>query len=318
MLKSLRFFSLELPYLFRIFIFLPILYFINFPFEYNADYGNYFPDYTYGYFAYEPLYEWYSYFCREVLDFDFFLFWFSISILELIFFALIYKTIMQVVLALPSIIGMSQFFYGTQVRYALVSLVIVYSAISISKPVLKFLTTVVASSFHYGGVLIGFISLTSGKVADSFFVINRVKPFLILIFLLFFAYFAFQQFDYLVSLTRFNYYVDSGEYVERISLVSLLYVIFSLILLILIFTYSKENRNRLIKIGIVTLLVSLFTSPIAALSGRVSLFYFVFEPVLLGSLMVASGGRIFKLALLILYLVRVFFYFYVNDYYFYW
>lgn len=318
MIKSLRFSSLELPYLFRLFIFTPILYFINFPFEYNADYGNYFPDYTYGYFAYEPLYEWYSYFCREILDFDFFLFWFSISILELIFFALIYKTIMQIALALPSIIGMSQFFYGTQVRYALVSLVIVYSSVSISKPILKFLTTVVASSFHYGGVLIGFISLIAGKVADSFFVLNRLRPFLTLIFLLFFAYFAFQQFDYLVSLTRFNYYVDSGEYVERISLVSLLYVIFSLILLILIFTYSQENRNRLVKIGMVTLLVSLFTSPIAALSGRVSLFYFVFEPVLLGSLMVTAGGRVFKIALLMLYLVRVFFYFYVNSYYFYW
>lgn len=318
MIKSLRFFSLELPYLFRIFIFLPILYFINFPFEYNADYGNYFPDYTYGYFAYEPLYEWYSYFCREILDFDFFLFWFSISVLELIFFALIYKTLMQMVLAMPSIIGMSQFFYGTQVRYALVSLVIVYSAISISRPILKFLTTAIASSFHYGGVLIGFISLISGKVGDSFFVINKIRPFLILILLLGCSYLAFQQFDYLVSLTRFNYYVDSGEYVERISLVSLLYVVFSLILLILIFTYSKENRNRLIKIGMVTLLVSLFTSPIAALSGRVSLFYFVFEPVLLGSLMITAGGRSFKLALLLLYLIRVFFYFYVNSYYFYW
>jgi len=317
MIKSLRFFSLKLPYLFRIFIFLPVLYFINFPFEYNADYGNYFPDYSYGYFAYEPLYEWYSYFCREVLDFDFFLFWFSISILELILFALIYKTIMQVFLAIPSIVGMSQFFYGTQVRYALVSLVIVYSAISISRPVFKFLTTIVASSFHYGGVLIGFISLISGKISDSFFVINRVKPFLILVFLLGFSYVAFQQFDYLVSLTRFNYYVDSGEYVEPISLVSLLYVLFSLILLILIFTCAKENRTRLIKIGMVTLLVSLFTSPIAALSGRVSLFYFVFEPVLLGSLMVTAGGRYLKIMLLVLYFVRVIFYIYVNKYYFY-
>jgi len=218
---------------------------------------------------------------------------------------------------MPSIVGMSQFFYGTQVRYALVSLVIVYSAVSISKPVFKILTTAVASSFHYGGVLIGFISLISGKVADSFFIINRIKPFLILVFLLCFSYIAFQQFDYLVSLTRFNYYVDSGEYVEPISLVSLLYVLLSLILLILIFTYSKENRTRLIKIGMVTLLVSLFTSPIAALSGRVSLFYFVFEPVLLGSLMVTSGGRYLKLMLFMLYSIRVIFYFYVNKYYFY-
>lgn len=317
MIKSLRFFSLELPYLLRTCIFLPVLYFINFPFEYNADYGNYFPDYTYGQFAYEPLYEWYSYFCREVLDLDFFLFWFTISIFELIFFALIYKTIIQIVLAIPSIIGMSQFFYGTQVRYALVCLFIVYSAISISRPVFNFLATAVAFSFHYGGVLIGFISLISGKVGDSFFVINKIRPFFVLVVLLVFSYILFQQFDYLVSLTRFNYYVDSGEYVERISLVSLLYVLFSLIFLILIFTYSKENRTRLIKIGMVTLLVSIFTSPIAALSGRVSLFYFVFEPILLGSLMVRSGGRAFKIALLMLYLVRVFFYFYVNDYYFY-
>lgn len=317
MIKSFHFWSLKLPYLFRIFIFSPVLYFINFPFEYNADYGNYFPDYAYGYFAYEPLYEWYSYFCREILDLNFFLFWFSISIFELILFALIYKTIMQMLLAIPSILGMSQFFYGTQVRYALVSLVIVYSAISISRPVFKFLATVVASSFHYGGVLIGFISLISGKIGNSFFIINRVKPFLGLVFLLVLSYLAFQQFEYLVSLTRFHYYLDSGEYVEPISLVSLLYVLFSLILLILIFTYSNQSRSRIIKIGIVTLLVSLFTSPIAALSGRVSLFYFVFEPVLLGSLMVTAGGRILKLTLLVLYFIRVFFYFYVNDYYFY-
>lgn len=317
MIESFRFFSLNLPYLFRVFIFLPILYFINFPFEYNADYGNYFPDYTYGQFAYEPLYELYSYFCREILDLDFFLFWFSISIFELLLFALIYKTIIQILLAIPSIIGMSQFFYGTQVRYALVSLVIVYSAISISRPIFKVLTTAIVSMFHYGGIIIGLISLVSGKVGNSFFIINRIKPFFVLIILLVFFYVVFQQFDYLVSLTRFSYYVDSGEYVERISLVSLLYIVFNLILLILIFTSSKENRTRLIKIGILTLLVSIFSSPIAALSGRVSLFYFVFEPVLLGSLIVTAGARVYKIALLILYFVRVFFYFYVNDYYFY-
>lgn len=318
MIESLRFFSLKLPYLFRVIIFLPILYFINFPFEYNADYGNYFPNYTYGYFAYEPLYEWYSYFCREFLNLDFFLFWFSISVLELILFALIYKTILQILLAMPSIVGMSQFFYGTQVRYALVSLVIVYFAISTSKPVFKFFATILASLFHYGGFLIGIITLTSIKLGDSLFVINKIRPFLILFFLLGFSYIAFQQFDYLVSFTRFNYYIDSGEYVEPISLVSLLYISFSLILLILIFTYSQVNRTRLIKIGIVTLLVSLFTSPIAALSGRISLFYFVFEPVLLGSLMTTAGGKYLKFALLILYSIRVIFYFYVNDYYFYW
>ncbi|EJG01882.1 EpsG family protein [Flavobacterium sp. F52] len=318
MIKSLRFFSLELPYLFRIFIFSPLLFFINFPFEYNADYGNYFPNYAYSYFTYEPLYEWYSYFCREFLGWDFFLFWFSISILELIFFALIYKTLIQVVLAVPSIIGMSQFFYGTQVRYALAALLIAYCSITVSRPVFRFFAIVVASSFHYGGVLIGAISLIAGKIPDSFFIINRIKPFLVLFFLLIFSFLAFQQFEYLVSFTRFEYYVGGGEFVEPISLVSLLYIICTVSLLIILFTFSKANRTRFIKIGIITLLVSLFTSPIAALSGRVTLFYFVIEPVLLGSLAVIPGGRFFKVALLLLYFVRVFFYFYVNDYYFYW
>jgi len=250
------------------------------------------------------------------------IFWFFFILVinfnsRIIFFALIYKTILQIFLAIPSIIGMSQFFYGTQVRYALASLVIVYAVINISKPILKIFTIIVASFIHYGGIIIGIIGLLSGKLNDNLFTINKLKPFLALIFLLLFSFFAFQNFDYLVSLTRFYYYINSGEFVERISLVSLLYIIFSLIILVVLFTLSKENRTQSVKIAILTLLFSLFASPIAALSGRISLFYFVFEPVLLGSLLITTGGRFFKFALFILYLVRVIFYIYVNEFYFY-
>jgi len=306
------------PYfILRVVLFSPLLFFINFPFEYNADYVNYYPDYINANFSYEPLYEWYSYIVREYLGMTFFQFWLSLSVIELILFSLIYRNWLVILLSYPSIIGMSQFFYGTQVRYAIAALILLYVAIYISRRYLKAFLFLFFSFIHYGGFILFGISILASAVRDELLIVNKIKSF-IMTFIFVSAIFIVQKYlDLIIAYTRFHYYIDSGKYMEPISTSSFIYICVSLLLLVLVYSSNRSLRSYEIKLAIIVLLFSFSTASIAGLSGRISLFYFILEPLVLSRVLLARSSLYLGLCLLAIYMSRNIFYITSANFFFY-
>ena len=301
----------------RIILFSPLLFLINFPFEFNADYVNYFPNYVYGQFAYEPLFEWYSFFVREILSLDFFRFWISLTVIEVLLFSLIYRNWLTIVLSFFSIVGMSQFFYGTQIRYAIAALFLIYIFVYVSRLYLKIFMAITISLFHFGGFILSVVGFIGNYIKPSLLVINKFRTLVFFAVSLVLVYIFLQNFDLIVSVTRFSYYIDSGKYTEPISLALFSYLFLSLAFLIFGYSSNSNMRSVELKLGIILLTFSLSFSPIAGLSGRMSLFYFVLEPLIISKIITIKGSLYIKILLFSLFITRCLFYIFSATLYFY-
>lgn len=311
------FFKLKLSFIIRFTLFLPLLLFINFPFEYNADYSNYYPNYSFSYSTYEPLFEILSSLCRDYLELDFFGFWFLLSIIELCLISLIFRRVIDIVISYPSLIGMSQFFYGTQIRYAISSLVLIYAFLKIKNVTLKFVLVFCGCFFHYGGLIVSLIFISGQFLKDKYIIISQFKTALVFTLAFLIGSVIILNLEYLISFTRFHYYANSGKYVEPISLVSFLYILSMFLFYLLIFAYKSKFRIFEVKLAILFLMASLLFSPIAGLSGRISLVYFIFEPLVVSSLMLRCKFNVLVFFVLLFFLFRVLFYLIINQYVFY-
>lgn len=312
-----KYLSSEPYFIFRMVLFSPLLFFINFPFEYNADYVNYYPNYINANFSYEPMYEWYSYFVREFVGMSFFQFWFSLSIIEVFLFSLIYRSWLAIFISFPSVIGMSQFFYGTQIRYAIAALIIIYIAMYIYRRYLNVVLLMLFSFFHYGGFILSGIVIAAKLIKNELLIVNKIKPFLMAVFFVGAILLVQRYLDVIISYTRFHYYINSGKYVEPISVSSLLYIIINFGLLTLAYSSNRNLRTQDIKLAIIVLLFSFSTAPIAGLSGRISLFYFILEPLIVSRVLLTHGSLYLGLCILTMYIFRSVFYITSSSFYFY-
>lgn len=312
-----KFLSFEPALIIRFFLFLPLLYFINFPFEYNADYVNYYPNFTQSLFAYEPAFEWYSILAREVFGLNFFWFWMSLTVAEVFLFSLIYRSCLVIGLSYFSIIGMSQFFYGTQIRYAIVALVLTYSFFYISRNRAKITLVALASLIHYGGVILSLIGFLASHINPGLLLLNKFRNFIYFFLTFIVVFIVLENLNSILPFTRFSYYINSGEYVSRISIALFSYLMFSLFFLALVYSSYSNIRSIELRVGLVLLFLACSVSPIAALSGRLSLFYFVIEPLIVSRLLMGKVSIFVKSIMLATFFSRCVFYIVSSTFYFY-
>lgn len=303
----------------RIIVLSPLIYFMYFPFEYNADFDNYYPNYTLGLFTYDYLFEWLSFFFREILELDFYIFWFYLVVIQVVLLALIYTKMSIVILSYPSVIAMSQFFFGTQIRYSIAILLGLAVIANFRSLTTRLFFIFISFLLHYGSIISLFALAIEKKLDDNVLKLKGAarKISLLLIAAAFFI--ALYKIDAIISMTRFSYYINSDTYMGQTSLVSKLYIVVAFLLIYLWYVLSNKNALTSIKMGLILLVFALLTSPIAALSGRILLVYFIVEPLIIYSLFsrLKTITLILAMCYLALYILRFTFYLYNSNFYFY-
>ncbi|WP_426578373.1 EpsG family protein [Xenorhabdus stockiae] len=303
--------------IFRVTLLSPLICFFYFPFEYNLDYTNYYPDYINSSFTYDFLYEWTSFVFNKYLNTSFETFWLCLMISQIILLSILYNKIKLIILAYPCIITMSQFFYGTQVRYSIAILISIILFLRIKGSKKNIFLFIIPSLFHYGSLISIVLLLVSKKIKSKWFILNNTKIIFFFISSLIASKFLLFNLDIIVSYTRFSYYIGNSSYFGPKSLSSTIYIAISLLLLIYIYTRDKECRTLVIKSGILLLLFCILFSSIAILSGRVLLVYFLLEPIIIYQCMIFSKYRSLTILLLTIYFTKNLFYLINNEYYFY-
>ncbi|ETT01315.1 EpsG family protein [Providencia alcalifaciens] len=300
----------------RLIISSPLILFLYFPFEYNLDYENYYPNYIYGYFTYDFLYEWLSFILREIFHLEFNIFWVTLLSSQLILFSLIYNRISILLIAYPSLITMSQFFYGTQIRYSIAALVLVYATVIVKNNFYRLLLYISCSLFHYGIVIPLCLSIISKKIHSDFYNIRKLRSICLALLIVLLFSFTLYFIEWFVSATRFSYYIGSNHYMTSKSPLSIVYISMMLILLLLTFTFNIETNTNLLTFGISLLFTCLLTSTIAVLSGRLLLIYFILEPLIIYYTIKNNKYHLISISIIILYLFRLLFYSYNANFYF--
>ncbi|AOM41730.1 EpsG family protein [Xenorhabdus hominickii] len=305
------------PLIIRIVLLSPLIYFFYFPFEYNFDYINYYPNYTNSLFTYDFLYEWTSYFFKQYLNASFETFWLCLMIFQIILLSILYNKIKLILLAYPGIITMSQFFYGTQVRYSIAILISIIIFLRLKESKKKIILFTLPSLFHYGSLISILILLIAKKIKNQWIIIKTPKSMAFLFLSLIISQVLLYNLETIASYTRFYYYIGSSNYFSSKSLSSIIYITISLILIMYLYSHDTKCRTIEIKSGIFLLLFCILMNSIAVLSGRVFLVYFLFEPIIIYQCLKFSKFRILSILLFFIYTTKVFFYLINNQYHFY-
>ncbi|WP_429157972.1 EpsG family protein [Aeromonas veronii] len=253
---------------------------MDYPFPLNPDIQNYSSNYINENWSYEPGYEFFSYILREYGCLNFTSFWATLLIVQAIILSLIYARNYIFLIAFSNVFVMSEFFYGTQVRYSLGCLIFVLAVVFYSehKSKKKFFLALLATSFHYGLAFVWMADYLKKFVA-KFILSKQPFSFIILIMIcLLFSKILVGFIEILLPYTRFSYYSGS-EYLVSKSLSSTLYIIvFSLLTYAAVRIEPYLVKNTVITLFISILMFSLLASDVAVLSGRLLLFSFIIEP----------------------------------------
>ncbi|EPU6501839.1 EpsG family protein [Escherichia albertii] len=306
-------------FIIRLILLLPLSLLLYFPSEYNKDYSNYRIDYDYALGQFDYLYELFVAFSRDILKYDFSSFWIAVIVFELIILAIYYSKIKYIFISYPGIVSMSQFFYGTQIRYALAILIgLVF--LKNNRYFIRFFGVLIAGLFHYGALISLFPLFVCRYLNEKYFIVLSKRNFILAIFVLVFLYFFFYSFETLVSMTRFSYYLGDEKFSDSKSLASIIYAVASLSCILILYAKNSTFRTDISKQSIVLLVLVLIFSPIAVLSGRTMIVYFVMEPLLIASAFDATKkngiGCSISILLLLLYVTKCFYYMVTADFYF--
>lgn len=255
---------------------------MNYEFNLNPDIGNYLSDYRNANWSYEIGYEFIGYIFRDIIGLKFEQYWSLLLIIQIIILSIIYLRGAEFIYALPNIFLMSEYFFGTTVRYSigcLLFLLFFRRDNWIEKG--KYLSPLL----HYGMFFPLAIDAIKNKL--GFYLMSRsaVKQVAIIIIICLLSIFLKSIVNTLLPYTRFSYYASS-YYLEAKSLLSTVYILIYLILLVLSIRFNnKLLQEKIILLSLSLLIFCIVTAGVAVLSGRVLLLFFLIEPMLINKLL---------------------------------
>ncbi|WP_186171475.1 EpsG family protein [Vibrio chagasii] len=278
-------------------LFAPFYARINYEHILNPDINNYLSNYRNADWSYEIGYEYLSHFFREYLRFDFNDFWSSLIIIQLILLIFIYRKKIEFIICLPNLYLMSEYFYGTTVRYSIGCLLFILFIRQGKMVYLRFITPV----FHYGIFIISILDLFKNIIIRRLTTDVVSKQLFNIFFMLTAAFLTGAVVNIVLPYTRFAYYASSF-YLEAKSISSTIYILISLILIIVAVYYDEKLRSdELIKLALSVLVFCFVTSGVAVLSGRTFQFYLLLEPILITKMIYSTRVRSLGLLLLLIY-----------------
>lgn len=273
---------------------LPILFFfINFDSAKNLDYNGYKDNYEniwnqfeLGYTALENI--------ARFFDLSFESFWLALIFLELLLISMLYTNPYVLILALPNLLFLSQGLLGTQIRFAIATLLclVIFKYFFIKKRFYFYFVCGVL--FHYGTIILFFLSSFTKILIDVRERIIYKKNIYNIVFLIFFLIFLSILVNTILLYMGYYYYADpdSKHMVER-SLLSLIYTS-----CLLVFVCSLLNSKckpvpyaPMVYLGAMMLILSLIFYKFSIISGRYNLVFMLVEPFALYSFYKTIGNK---------------------------
>lgn len=263
---------------FVFFVFFIIYFFglMNYDKSTNPDILNYIANFNNANWSYDIGFEYYQHILRDVLGFDFNLFWLTSLALMAVLYILVCGTqLPQVPFAMINFFFLAETF-GTQVRYFIATLFFVF-CLKYFKRLHLWCGLAIASIFHYGLVLLASNYVATHVIKNKTALVKKKTMFVFAsIFIFYFLSTIIVQ--VLLPYTRFSYYAGSF-YMESKSLSSLVYIFLSFSFLYFVFIKKYKEHNDIFIFSLLLLYVVLCTSAIAVLSGRLFLVYLILEPL---------------------------------------
>lgn len=274
---------------------------IDYGFDGNPDIENYMNNFSRMNMSYDIGFEYFQSVFRDIFLASFDDFWFATLLIISSTFAILNAKLERLIFAFINFAFLSHAF-GTQVRYFLPCILIV---LFLEKRVLFALPVIIfCMFFHYGLVIVLGLYLLTLLIERKYSLYDIFKKRYVLLISSLIAFFIAQSAVLaILPHTRFAYYADSF-YMEPKSLVSLFYVTISLVFNFAVLSKLREanglsREERIVSIfGLVTLLFIMSTSSMAVLSGRILLFYVIYESIW-SSLVFKTSARLYLVLLLI-------------------
>tara|TARA_Y100001956_G_C4126044_1_gene190119 strand:- start:30 stop:944 length:915 start_codon:yes stop_codon:yes gene_type:complete len=267
-------------YLFRVVLLLPVFYLANYEQSLNPDIINYMNDYVNSNWTYDIGYEAFANLIKSFLNLPFEHFWTLQLIIQICLLALIFKNYILLLISYPNLVFLSETLFGTQIRFAIGIEIFTLGFLAFkNRKVLSYY--LVSITFHYGILLI----VGTYLYKEYFFKYRTRTGMRIALQLMVFSIgalvFSF-SIDWIANATRYSYYVGS-RYFEAKSLSSILYVLLFFVIVGYYFFIRKVN-SKVIEFSFYILLLILMTSSFAVVSGRMQIFFFLLEPILIYSI----------------------------------
>lgn len=268
----------------KIFFLVALFSLMNYDKEVNPDYSSYKiiydeqrDDFDIGFRALSDI--------ANYIGFDFALFWQFILLLEVFLISVLYRHNTVFFLAVPNLMYLSQFLFGTQVRFGLASLLFLIVLNKYYKQKNFYIWSIVPFFFHKGlmvaVLLANFMKRFVNTKRNVTYKNNMLSVAVLIFFIAFFSLFMDQILVYL----GYSYYVDS-EYQEGRSLISILYMVINLSFLgVFLSTKCNENVSYMhMYIGSLLLMFALIFMQSSVTSGRYNLIYLLIEPFIFKNL----------------------------------
>ncbi|MCX2792882.1 EpsG family protein [Vibrio sp. Sgm 5] len=276
----------------RILVIAPLFFLIEYPFDKNPDYYNYYLNYINHIDRFDLGYTVLSVTMRDFLAMGFDSHWYALIVIELVLLFFVYNKVPVLILAIPNLILMSQFLYGTQIRYAIASLVFLLALNENNKPT-KLLIT--ASILHYGIAIPSLLYGGLTKKITEYLKGNRIKLLFSIIVLSFVVLLLSFNIFTMIENTRFSYFTPDSEFTSAKSLSSIIYVLVYWLALLVITQRNNVEFDKLLLFSMLLITSILATSSIAVLSGRLLLLFFMIEPFIAYRLIQSNENVILKL-----------------------
>jgi hypothetical protein len=273
---------------------LPTLYFfINFDSSKNLDYGGYKDNYEHlwsqfelGYTALENI--------SRLLTLNFESFWFVLICIELLLIALLYTNPYVFMFAFPNLLFLSQGLLGTQIRFAIATLLclVIFKYFFVKKRF--YFYSVGASLFHNGTFVFLFLAVYIKKMLDfrkRIFDEGNLRNLFLLVFFLITLSILVERI--LLSM-GYYYYVDSdSKHMVTRSISSLMYTSCLLLFVFVLLSskYKPVKYAPMVYLGGMMLILSLIFYKYSIISGRYNLVFMLIEPFVLYSYYKTIGNK---------------------------
>ena len=270
--------------------FLVVFKLADYPTASNPDRISYETDFHEVRMAFEIGYEGLQFVCRDLLSFSFEQFWTLLICVEIgiVLLALYVYHSAAVLLAMPTLVYVSQTIIGTQVRYGFALSALFAALVAWKKRKLgwMWIWACIAATVHYSAIslfaaiatVVGMQKLIAEKEArwgrQKTLMVKAILGVLLLCVLLAVA----QSIEAIAVQTKYNTYIDT-EFFDRKSLLSVLYSFLMLAALLLTSKQRNETDRALLTAHGFLLAAVLILQQYAILGGRVLICSMYFEPV---------------------------------------
>ena len=278
---------------------------INFDTQFNLDYTTYKNNYDLQWRQFEPGFEAVLDIFR-ILNVPFSDVWTYLIIIEVVLLAFVFRKRIEFYLAIPNIYFLSQGLLGTQVRFAIATLLFIFIFRSISSKKIKTALLAATITLHFGMII------TYAQSIFLYFLLNlnstllsRKNLFSIAVFSLA-ALLVTSALDTLLVNFGYGYYVGT-KFQEGKSLQSMAYISASLITLCLLAKHRQDRENAAIVYFAILITVSaLIISESSVIAGRLTLVYVLIEPIIMAIIYEKFGSKRRNFPVFVVYCTAIF------------